>query len=83
MVKFTAVDGKGKTIVFLGLSQANLDALPHDLPIVVELAGLGLPPMDIVIFAGKDEGSMMEDLIRVGAIREETKLDIDPRTLLE
>jgi hypothetical protein len=69
VIKAQALRKDGKTILFLGLAQANLDRLPADMPIRVDIAELkeqvGFDPKDlgeICIFAGPP-GSTEEDLI--------------------
>lgn len=74
-------------MLFLGLSRANLDLLPQDKPIVVELAPLGIAGgrpgrpgtlASVVVFAGETEEEMTADLLLKGLISRETRVTTDP-----
>lgn len=51
-------------MILLGLSDVNMERLKQDQPIRFNLQelGLNLPKMDVVIFNGRTEESMQEDL---------------------
>ncbi len=80
MIKFTGIRADERVTLFLGLSRANLERLPQDQPIKVDLVELGLDQggiHDIVIFAGETEEGMLADLNRAGVITPETKMTIE------
>lgn len=84
MLKFVSIRPDGAPVLFLGLSQANLDLLPDDKPIRVVLAELNLDLSrlaEVVIFAGATEAEMMDQLAGAGLIGPHTDLRVDPRTL--
>jgi hypothetical protein len=65
MIKATAQGKDGRTIMVLGLSFANLDRLranPGDDYMKVKGADVGLPEVDIVLFAGETEAHLAETL---------------------
>lgn len=83
MIKFVATQPDGSKILFLGLSNDNLALLPHDRPICVDLAEVGLGGgqdlTQIVIFSGGTEQEMMAQVVEAGLIRPDTTVTIDPR----
>lgn len=66
MIKGIGSGPDGKPIVFLGLTEQNLQFLRQDMPVKVELSELGLPPTTIVIFTGPTEEAMIADLAKAG-----------------
>lgn len=83
MIKFVATRRDGSQMLFLGLSAANLELLPQDRPIRVDLAevglGVGQELAEVIIFAGSTENEMMEQVVGAGFITPNTKVTIDPR----
>ncbi len=77
MLKAGARKKDGGHLVLLGLSAENLRRLPNDEPIKLDLAEIGHPEIEIVIFAGDTEESMAQGL--QGLIGGDTKVDIDSR----
>jgi len=61
MLKATLTDG---TIVF-GLSDENLKRLKAGMPILLNLADLGLESRRVLIFSGKTEADMTAELDRI------------------
>lgn len=47
-------------MIFIGLSDENLERLKKDQPIKFNLQDIGLPDYDVFIFNGKDEQTMFE-----------------------
>lgn len=77
MIKFT-VDGEGgRTLVGLGMSEGNVERLKAGMPIFVNLAALGLPPIDIYIFYGETEHDLA-DMVKPN-LGPESKVTLDPR----
>jgi len=63
MIKFIAKLGMNRHLVGLGLSSRNIDLLLTDKPIVIDLQDeFGLPPIQIMLFAGETEESMKATL---------------------
>ena len=62
MVKFAGTKD-GVPFVGLGISRINTQKLKEGKPILVHLADLGLPPMEIFIFYGKTEAAMAKDML--------------------
>lgn len=58
------IKAKTNKTIILGLSDANIEKLKNDQPIMFNLkeAGLADVDMDVLIFNGKTEESMMESL---------------------
>lgn len=52
------IKAKDKDTIIFGLSDENLRRLKEGEPISFNLSELGLPPMNVVIFNGKDEQTM-------------------------
>lgn len=78
MLKMMGISEKnGHTVVTLGLSHRNLDLLRAGRPIMFNGNDVGLPDVEFIIFAGKDERTMQREV--AGAIGPETELRIDPR----
>ena len=72
MIKFTATTPQGRTILGFGLSYKNLKRLKQGLPIKVNVEEMGfLMPIDLVIYAGKDERAMTAQLVEAGVITQE------------
>lgn len=69
MIKAVGTDGQGKTLVILGLSRENTRRLHKDEPIVMNLAelatpGVELPDVSIMILAGESEAEISTKLGR-------------------
>ncbi len=81
MMKFIA-DRKGRKLIGFGLSDGNLEKLRQGMPILVKLQDMH-PDLDfeVVIFWGKTEIDMQNDMARYGLIGDETRITIDPRLL--
>jgi hypothetical protein len=56
------------TSILLGLSDENLRRLREDMPIAIDGREIGMPDIDVVIFAGRTEDEMLALLKRAGAI---------------
>lgn len=79
MIKFTGEHG-GRTYIGFGLSEENLKRMEHGMPILVHLDDLGMgdkPFQEVLIFTGKDESTMLEELEKVGAIGQTTVMHVD------
>jgi hypothetical protein len=59
-------DGTAVNTVFLGLSDENLRRLREDMPIYVDGRDVKVPDVDVVIFHGRTEESMVAMLERQG-----------------
>lgn len=70
MIKATATSPDGP-VLLLGLSGENVARLFADEPILIDTTELGLPPMKIVIVAGKTNAEIMKTVSRHVAIRGE------------
>lgn len=84
MLKFVYTRPDGAPMLFLGLSTANLEALPEDRPIRVVLAELGMDLSqlaEVIIFAGGTEAEMMDQVARAGLIGPDTDVRVDRRVL--
>ena len=62
MIKFTATTADGRKLLGLGLSHENLERLKNNQTIRFKGEPLGMRGVDILIFAGKTEASMSEEL---------------------
>lgn len=62
MVKFTASTPDG-LLVGLGITYENVIRLKQGKPIHIQLADLGLPQGELLIFYGKDEQAITKDLL--------------------
>lgn len=62
MLKMRTKLSDGRELLILGLSQVNLDRLKADQPIAFHGDTVGLPGLEIMIFAGETEQSMARDL---------------------
>jgi hypothetical protein len=62
MLKMRTRLSDGRELLILGLSQINLDRLKADQPIAFKGDTVGLPGLEIMIFAGETEQSMARDL---------------------
>ena len=79
MIKATATQPDGRTLLTLGLSFGNLDkfrAEPGDTFIKIDGKEMGLP-IDIIIFSGETEAHMQTMMAQ--SITEETIVHVDPR----
>lgn len=80
MIKFSATTPDGRPAIGLGLSAHNFKRLKAGQPIFIDGAKEGLPfAGEIVIFYGRSEHDMLEDLSR--HIGPDTQVTIDPRSL--
>ena len=70
-------DGKPIKIVMIGLSHVNLKRLKEGKPIKFPGEDVGVPDTEVVIFAGKDEMTMQQELADL--IGPRTVTNIDPR----
>lgn len=77
MLKMTANTEDGRSILFLGLSDMNVEKLQQDMPIHVDThqAPLPGPPDIVVVFHGKSEEAMTAKLLEVGIL--------GPRTVVQ
>lgn len=67
MIKFVSSGADGTQLIGLGLSALNVKRLKDGNPILVRGAELGQPKLgDILIFYGKDEKTMADQLRKVG-----------------
>lgn len=62
MIKALLRDSLGRTVVLLGLSGENVTRLMADEPIKINLAELGLPPLQIAIVGGHTEADITTQL---------------------
>lgn len=65
MIKAAGRTGMGDPLLFLGLSGENVTRLTAGEPIhipIADIAGLGLPPMDIVIHYGRTEQAILDEI---------------------
>jgi len=62
MLKFTAKGNDSKDLLCFGLSEKNLEKLKEGQPIVVDGAELGRSDLRVMIFYGKTERDMYQDL---------------------
>jgi hypothetical protein len=70
-------DGRLVHLVVLGLSRTNLARLKKGQPIRFDAAEVGLPDVEVLIFAGETEQSMAREIADL--IGPETEVRIDPR----
>jgi hypothetical protein len=76
-IRFKGTMTDGRTLVGIGITEANVKRLKDGEPIVVRAESVGLePPVDIVIIYGKT----LDDLSNMLApmLGPETKIEIDP-----
>ncbi|MCH5677847.1 hypothetical protein [Streptomyces gilvus] len=62
MIKAVLRTSLGQTVVLLGLSGENVTRLMADEPIKVNLAELGMPPLQIAIVGGRTEADITAQL---------------------
>lgn len=67
MLKFKASRPQGPLFV-LGLSRKNIERLQAKEPIFLSLASIGGPQVDVLLYAGETEASMMQELVREGLL---------------
>jgi hypothetical protein len=81
MLKMTASgtrpDGRPLHLVVFGLSSVNIERLQARQPIRVSGADIGLPDVEVMIFAGDTEQSMAREIHSL--IGPDTQTRIDPR----
>lgn len=73
MIKAVGRTGAGVPLLILGLSGENMTRLMADEPIKIDLAELGLRPMQVVIVGGRTEDAITDQLIAVGLLPEEAR----------
>lgn len=73
MIKATGRTADGMPLLVLGLSGENVTRLMADEPIRLNLADLGLPPMEVLIVGGRTEDSIITDLQTAGVITTTTR----------
>lgn len=73
MIKFAASNNEsGRPALGIGLTRENCDRLLEGQPIMLDTTNmLGLPVIDICLFAGQDDGSMTQDMLSAGAVTPE------------
>jgi hypothetical protein len=81
MIKALAHDEAGKPVVFLGITDRNVEKLTQGMPIHVDLRELGGEvEVRILIFHGKDEEAleklMLKDGTSVGTIKRDKPLSL-------
>lgn len=86
MLKFVSDGPDGSKLVFIGLTEGNLNKFldEEDTYIPVDLRELGVTDRDIkvMIFGGRfTESEYMERMMKRGALGPQTKISIDPDTL--
>lgn len=59
---------KKGNMMILGLSDENLKRLARDQPIKFNMAELGFPDIDVLIFNGKDEEAMKKMMFKSGLV---------------
>lgn len=57
----------GRPLVILGLSGENVTRIVAGEPLVVDMAEMGLPPMEVAIIYGRTEQAILENLRKDGA----------------
>lgn len=62
MIKFTATTSDNRKLLGIGLSHGNLERLKDNQPIRFKGEDVGIPDVDVMIFAGKTEESMAEQM---------------------
>lgn len=68
MIKATGRTGDGRPLALLGLSGENLTRLVAGEPIIVELAQMRLPDLQVVIVYGKTESAILDELNKEGGL---------------
>jgi hypothetical protein len=66
MIKFSAKTNDGKTLITFGLSDGNLQELRKNKPILVDLAQLGVPGVQIMLMWEETEQAMIDELKAAG-----------------
>ncbi len=73
MVKFTASQPNGRTLVGIGISAWNVERLKQGKPIHLNFEALNLPwKIDLMIMYGETEQAIADELKEVGAIAPQT-----------
>ena len=62
MLKIRTTLSNGRNLLILGLSHMNLERLKAEQPIAFRGETVGLPGIEILIFAGETEQSMARDM---------------------
>ena len=81
MIKFAAQGKDGTTLVGFGLSEQNVEKLKAGQPIHVEGSQVGLEKVQVLIFYGKTEKEMYDNLKSEGIDIKNALIDI--RTMRE
>lgn len=71
MIKVRTTNGQ----VVLGLSEENIKRLKQGKPISFNLSALAMPPCPVMIFYGKTEDAMLEELRKAGMCMDPTMLE--------
>lgn len=58
----------GKPVLLLGLSGENITRLMAHEEIAIDAAQLGLPPMTVILMAGRTEADMAARLVGIGLL---------------
>lgn len=66
MVKMTATTGDGRTIVIVGMSQANVDRIKAGEPLVWELKDVGIPSVIVTVMFVETEDAIAEEMRGTG-----------------
>lgn len=73
MIKFKMIDKNDKLLIGLGLTDKNIELLKNGMPISIDGENLDID-MDIFIFFGKDEQTIIDQLSNVGLINSLTRI---------
>lgn len=73
MIKALGITGEGTPLVILGLSGENVTRLVASEPILINLAELGLPPLQLSIVYGKTEEDIVAKLTAAGVVDADTE----------
>ena len=76
MIKARSVGADGNPLVFLGLTGENVTRLAAGEPILIQLADLGLPSMQVALMYGKTERHITAQLERLGLLPPGTASDM-------
>ena len=61
MIKASGFTAEGDRVIFIGLSDRNVQMLVRDMPIKIDLAEWGEPPItQVVIFSGGEDAQMLQ-----------------------
>lgn len=72
MLKFTGNNTASRPVLGIGLTRENCDRLLGGQPIVLTTENmLGLPPLDVCLFAGETDEAMANAMVGMGAVTAE------------